>query len=116
MPKIPRGEKLNMLLRDELGKIIDRDIEFAEGALVTITRVVTSSDIRYATVMLSVLNGSDSNVLELLAKNIYGIQQRLNRILRMRPVPRIRFAIDEEELRRESVEQSLAKIRQKGEL
>ena len=116
MPKVPRGEKLNMLLRDELGKIVDRDIEFAEGTLVTITRVVTSSDIRYATVMLSVLNGSDSNVLELLAKNIYSIQQRLNKILRMRPVPRIRFAIDEEELRRESVEQSLAKIRQKGDL
>ena len=116
MPKIPRGEKLNMLLRDELGKIIDRDIEFAEGTLVTITRVVTSSDIRYATVMLSVLNGSDSNVLELLAKNIYSIQQRLNRVLRMRPVPKIRFAIDEEELRRESVEQSLATIRQKGEI
>ena len=107
---------MNLLLRDELGKIIDCDIEFAEDTLVTITRVVTSSDIRYATVMLSVLNGSDSNVLELLAKNIYSIQQRLNKILRMRPVPRIRFAIDEEELRRESVEQSLAKIRQKGEI
>ena len=70
MPKVPRGEKLNMLLRDELGKIIDRDIEFAEGTLVTITRVVTSSDIRYATVMLSVLNGDESSVLKLLAKNI----------------------------------------------
>ena len=116
MPKVPRGEKLNMLMRDELGKIIDRDIEFAEHTLVTLTRIVTSSDLRYATVFLSVLNGSEENALELLAKNIYHIQQRLNRILRMRPVPKIRFAIDEEELRRESVEKSLAQIKQKGEL
>ena len=105
-----------MLMRDELGKIIDRDIEFAETTLVTITRIATSSDLRYATVFLSVLNGSDTNVLELLAKNVYHIQQRLNKILRMRPVPKIRFAIDEEELRRESLEKSLAQIKQTGEL
>ena len=116
MPKVPRGEKLNMLMRDELGKIIDRGIEFAEDSLVTITRVVTSSDLRYATVFLSVLNGSKTNVLELLAENVYHIQQQLNRKLRMRPVPKIRFAIDEEELRRESLEKSLAVVKQKGEI
>ena len=105
-----------MLLRDELGKIIDREIEFVETALVTITRVITSSDIRYATIFLSVLNGNEKDVLETLLKNIYHIQQQLNRALRMRPVPKIRFAIDEEEIRRESVEKSLAEIKKRREL
>ena len=105
-----------MLLRDELGKIINREIEFSEHAFVTITRTITSPDLRYATVFISVLNGNQDNALELLSKNIYHIQQRLNRTLRMRPVPKIRFAIDEEELRRESLEKSLAEIKQKGDL
>ena len=116
MPTVPRGEKLNMLLRDELGKIIDREIEFPEGSLVTITHVVTSPDLRYATVLLSILNADPNRILEMLDKNVYPIQQQLNRKLRMRPVPRIRFAVDEEEVRRESVERSLAEIEHKGEL
>lgn len=110
MPKVPRGEKLNMLMRDELGKIIDRTLEFPEGALVTITRVHTSSDLRYATVFVSIFNTDHTKVLEVLEKNIYHIQQQLNRTLQMRPVPKIRFAIDEEEVRRETLERSLAKI------
>lgn len=105
-----------MLLRDELGKIIDRQIEFSEGTLVTITRIVSSPDLRYAVVFLSVLNGNEDAVLKILGKDVYDIQQKLNRVLRMRPVPKIRFAIDEEELRRESVESSLAELKQKGDL
>jgi len=100
-----------MLVRDELGKIIDRTMEFPEGSFVTITRINTSSDLRYATVFISVLNGDGNLVLDVLEKNVYHIQQKLNRILQMRPVPKIRFAIDEEEIRREAVEKSLAKIK-----
>lgn len=111
MPKVPRGEKLNMLMRDELGKIIDRTLEFPEGALVTITRVHTSPDLRYATVFISVFNTDNATVLEMLDKNVYHIQQQLNKVLRMRPVPKIRFAIDEEEIRRETLERSLARIK-----
>lgn len=111
MPKIPRGEKLNMLMRDELGKIIDRTMEFPEGALVTLTRVHTSSDLRYATVFFSLLNGDSAQVLKMFNENVYHIQQQLNKSLRMRPVPKIRFAIDEDEIRREALEQSLARIK-----
>ena len=116
MPKIPRGEKLNMLMRDELGKIIDRTLEFPEGALVTLTRVNTSSDLRYATVFISILNGDNTRVLEMLDRNVYHIQQQLNKVLRMRPVPRIRFTIDEEEVRREAVEKSLGQIKREGDI
>ncbi len=116
MPKVPRGEKLNMLMRDELGKIIDRTLEFPEGTLVTLTRVNTSSDLRYATVFISILNGDNARVLEMLDKNVYHIQQQLNSKLRMRPVPKIRFAIDEEEVRRETLEHSLGQIKRQGDI
>lgn len=116
MVQVPRGEKLNMLVQGELGTIIDREIEFPESTLVTITHVVTSPDLRYATIFISVFGGSVKRILEMLEKNVYHIQQQLNKALRMRPVPRIRFALDEEEARRQSVEHSLAQLKQKGEL
>lgn len=111
-----RIEKLKMLLGEEVSKILDRDMEFPEGSLVTITRVALSPDVRYASVFMRALGADSTEILALLKKNIYDIQQKLNRAVRMRPVPKIRFAIDEEELRRESVERSLSHIKQRGEM
>ena len=56
------------------------------------------------------------SALEILKKNIYHIQQAVNRRMRTRPVPKITFHIDEEEERRERVEHSLAKLKHKGDL
>ena len=111
-----RIEKLNNLLREELSNIIDREIEFPEGFLVTVTKVAVSPDVHYAAVFISVLGGNAKSALEILQKNIYHVQQMLNRRLRMRPVPKISFAVDEEEENRESVERSLAELKRRGEL
>lgn len=111
-----RIQKLNQLLRDELAKMIDREIEFPEGSLVTITRASASSDARYAMVFIIVLGGDAAEALAILEKNVYNIQQILNRKLRMRPVPKIQFALDESEAKREAVEKSLAELRKKEEL
>ena len=111
-----RIEKLNIFFKDELSKILDRDVEFSPGTLATITRVRTSSDAHYATVYVSILGADPRNALEILKKNVYALQQALNRKVNMRPVPRIRFAVDEEEERRESVEKSISDLKRKGEL
>ena len=47
MASLRRLEKLNMLLKEELARIIDREVDFPAGTLVTITRVETSSDMHY---------------------------------------------------------------------
>ncbi len=116
MPSERRIEKLTTLIKEEVSRTIDREIEFPEDFLVTLTRVVISQDGRYAALYFSVLGGDPKNALEVLQKNVYHIQQMLNKRLRMRPVPKIRFAFDEEELRREIVEKSLGKLRKIGEL
>lgn len=111
-----RIEQLSVFLKEEVGKIIDRELEFPEGSLVTLTRMIISKDARYATIFFSVLGASESDVLAVFEKNIYAIQQTLNRAVRMRPVPQIRFLSDMAEARREGVEKSLAELKQKGEL
>ena len=54
--------------------------------------------------------------MEILRKKVYHIQQILNKKIRMRPVPKIRFEIDQEEFRREQVEKSISDLKKKGEL
>ena len=108
-----RTEKLQNLLREEISEILAEDIEFPEGFLVTLTKSFISRDLHYADVFVSCLRTDSeqnlteaddaktiSEILEILRKNIYHIQQRLNRKLRIRPVPRIRFLLDSDEVKR----------------
>ena len=117
MPSPRRVEKLSNLIREELAVYLAREIEFPDSMLVTITRVTVSPDAHYASAMISVLpSHAEKSALEILAKNIYHIQQAVNRRMRTRPVPKITFRIDEGEERREHVEQSLAQLKQKDEV
>lgn len=110
---VRRIEQVNDLIREELGKIIDRDVDFP-AALVTITRVVTSSDLHYADVFLSILPVTQEGAAtELLESHIGSVQRSLNRKLRMRPVPRIKFLIDKEQKRADRIEKLLAQDRLK---
>jgi len=106
-----RIEKINNLLRKEISKILITETEIPEGNLVTITKVSISTDVRYATIFISILGKEPGQSLENIEKNTYHIQQQLNRRLKMRPVPRIKFAIDKEERKREIVERVLAKLK-----
>ena len=84
--------------------------------MVTVSRVSVSQDGLHANIFFTVLGGAEEDALAMLEKNVYDIQQLINRHLRMRPVPKIRFAIDEEEIKRQGVEKSLAELKQKEEL
>ncbi len=110
-----RLEKLNILLKEELSGIIARDIDAGE-TLITITRVETSPDVKYAAVFVSVLGKHPLETLEILSKEVYNIQHLLTRRLKMRPIPRIHFEIDREELNREKVEKSLSDLKKRGEI
>ncbi len=87
--------KINKLIKQELGKIIFTDVDFPKNIILTITKVDTSADLRYADVFISVLpDEMDIEIEKKLKESIYFIQGKLNRKLHMKPLPRIRFIID----------------------
>lgn len=105
-----RIEQIENLLREMTAEIIARDFAFPEGTLVTVTRTSVSEDLFHATIFISVLAGdpgAESDVLKELTRAAGSVQRTLNKKLRMRPVPRITFAIDQHEKRRERIEKLL---------
>lgn len=103
-----RSQRVNELLRKEIGEIFLREIDFPEGVLATITRVETSSNLIQAKVYISVLpENQNQKVLETLNKLIFTVQQKLNRNLRMRPVPRIIFCLEDRIKEADRVEELL---------
>lgn len=96
--------KLNAHLRDEIAKIIAREVDF-RGLLVTVVRVDISSTLEHANVYVSVLpENQGHNALEELEYAILDIQRILNSKLRMHPVPKISFKIDNTEAQAMRVE------------
>ena len=65
-----RIEKLNNLLKEELSKIIVRDMDFPADTLVTITRVDISPNVKYAAVFVSILGKSPKEALEIVGLDI----------------------------------------------
>lgn len=106
-----RIERAQTLIREVAAAVLARELALPEGVLVTVTRVAASDDLYYATVFVSVLGPDESAEAAALdeLRQVTGLVQRaLNRKLRMRPVPRITFAIDQDEKRRERIEKLLS--------
>lgn len=110
-----RLEKINELIKRELGNIFLKDIDFELGVLVTILDVETTADLRQAAVTFSVLPcGRGQKILNNLNARIFFIQQLLNKKLKMHPVPKISFVLNADEAVGQRMDVLLGKIKEGG--
>jgi ribosome-binding factor A len=108
--RIPQVQEL---LRQELGAIMLRELEFPENTLVTLTRVDAAANLQQAKVYISVMpEDQGREVVKLLNKEVYRIQQILNKRLNMRPVPRIAWVLETKTIEAQEIEQILDKIKE----
>jgi len=104
--------RVNQLIKKEVSQILLKEIDFPIDTLVTITRVETSTDLNQAKVFFSCLPESQiSDVFQILNRQIYDIQQILNKRLRMRPIPRIKFVEEEETKEAGKIEEVLERLK-----
>jgi len=100
-----RQEKISDLIRDEVGKILHRELDLDVEALITVTRAMVSQDRGHVRVFVSVFPSKfRQEVLGSINQEIYFFQQQLNKNLRIRPVPKLFFVIDETEERAARIE------------
>ena len=106
-----RIQRVSQLIKKELSQLLLKEVDFPEGVLVTITRVETSANLFQAKVYISVMPEEKlSKVLQILDKLIYFLQQRLNKRLKMRPIPRIIFMEEKATAEAGRVEELLEEI------
>ena len=106
-----RISKVNSLLEHEISKIIARDFTFT-GNLVTLTHVDASANLIQAKAYISVLpEESTDKVIEVLNKGVHDVQKKINKLLNMRPIPKIIFVRDKDTSEALRVEELLEKIK-----
>ena len=88
-----RLDRINELLRREISTVLQRDFEFG-GALVTISGVDITQDLREAKVVCGVLGGYGGKVVEQLEQTRGLIQNRIAKRVVLRCTPRLDFRLD----------------------
>ncbi|HCV00098.1 MAG: ribosome-binding factor A [Dehalococcoidia bacterium] len=93
-----RTSRVSELLREEISALIQRDLKDPrlEGALLSITEVNVSADLRVASIFVSHL-GTDEEREEALAglqSAVPFLERELRRRLRMRRTPSLKFQFD----------------------
>lgn len=107
-----RITKVNELIRQLLGEIMERELSLKPGVLITIAKIDTSKDLRYTRMSVSVFPEHEKNyVTETLKKELPGIQKKLYSKLYMRPMPKLSFTIDTTEEEADKVEKLLLELK-----
>src|SRR5579862_3134684 len=105
-----RIAKVNSLIQKELGPVLHEFLDWQKG-LVTITKVETSRDMKWAKIWISILHpdplikpgkatvpndipAMDKKIMDFLHTNIYDIQGEVNKHFHTKIIPRISFHLD----------------------
>ncbi len=112
-----RRQRVNQLLKEEIAKLLLREVKDARIGAVTVSAVEASPDLMQANVYVQV-PGDDARkaeALEGLASAAGFIRSRLGRDLRIRRSPELRFIIDRTQEHAARIHELLAEVERENE-
>lgn len=102
-----RLERVNELIRQQVGLLLVREVEFPLGVVVTVMRVKTDADIKKTRVFVSVTPKEyEKGALSLLIKRRPFLQSELNHSLEMKFVPALAFSIEREDEKQDQADEA----------
>jgi len=108
-----RLEKINELIRQELGNILLKEGDIEPGVLVTILKVTASDDLKSADIVFSVWPNVKTEKINAQLKIQAGwLQNLLNKRVSFHPVPRIRFVLNTEEVEGQKIDAMIKELNQ----
>lgn len=93
-----RLDRVNELLRREIGNVIQKDYEW-HNRLVTVSDVEVTQDLKEANVWVGVLGGDAASVMEKLNKEHGSIQTKVMKRVVLKSTPVLRFRHDASAIR-----------------
>jgi ribosome-binding factor A len=107
-----RTQRVSQLLKEEISRLLQREVKDARVGMVTLTDVEVTADLKQATVYVQA-PGDDQRKAEAL-KGLTSaagfIRARLGRELRIRRIPELRFVIDRTQERAARIRELLAEV------
>lgn len=105
-------QKINETIRREVSNSISKNISFPEGIIFTITKVITSPDLKEAKIFYIVNPLDKSNLsINILKKNIKFIVSDFSSSIVLRKTPRLKFILDRIEIHAKKIENILDSIK-----
>jgi ribosome-binding factor A len=92
-----RTERLDELLRQEIGAMLEREVADPRIGFATVTDVETTTDLRHAKVWISVIGpkGERPATLEALEHAMHFIRRELGTRLRLKRIPELHVRLDD---------------------
>jgi ribosome-binding factor A len=92
-----RTERIDELLREQIGEILNRDVDDPAIGFVTITEVETAPDLRHARVWASVIGqpGERDETIAALTRAMPFVRRELGRRLRLKRIPELHVRVDD---------------------
>jgi ribosome-binding factor A len=92
-----RVQRVRELLKRQLGEILRRELQPAEGSMMTVNDVDISNDLQMATVYVGIIGseGQRKAGMELLQTERKRIQGLVGRAVVLKYTPQLRFVLDE---------------------
>ncbi len=107
-----RINKINQLIKQNLGQLITKEVELPKDCLVTITRVKTASDMKISKIYISVIPEKlRGTVLENLRKNKKKLHNLLKKQIKTKFTPNLKFEIDQQEIFASEIDKLLDEIK-----
>lgn len=107
--------KINSLITQELGQILNREVDLPSNCLITITGVDTSKDLRQTKVLISVLpHRNGPQMLKKISKRGNEFRRLLKKKLNLKYIPRLHFQWDHTENEAQKIETILNQIEQEN--
>ena len=105
-----RSQQVAELLRTEINKIIIKDFEPPIGTLVSISEVTISDDLKNATAYISIIPQDKIGTgLKSIKKFSGHVQKEIGKHLAIRTTPRIKWELDERDLKYSAIDEALNK-------
>lgn len=103
-----RSSQVSELLRREINNIIIKDFEAPQGTLISISKVTVSDDLKNATAYISIIpHNKIGSGLKAIKSFTGHIQKDIGRHLSMRTTPRIKWELDETDLKYGAIDEAL---------
>ncbi|HEY6058090.1 MAG TPA: 30S ribosome-binding factor RbfA [Candidatus Limnocylindrales bacterium] len=92
-----RTERIDELLRQEIGEILAREVKDPDIGFATITDVETAADLRHARVWVSVIGQADERAASIAAlqRAMGFVRHELGERLRLRRIPELHVRLDD---------------------